>query len=589
MVLLAVLLWAALSFRCQYWLLMIESKSLFLYSFSFLKTHLTVAGGFLTYISAFLTQFLHIPALGAFLWTVCAIILTHITCRTFNIRPRNRIWAIILPVLALAATASLGQNIYLLSDPGFFFRPIIGCIAMISAIRLYSILHSEGKGIPAAAFLTLTGFYLFGIFASAAAIAMIIRSWSHRHSTRNAIVTTLIISVLTALSPYIWYNILITENLKETYLAGFPEYTVFMREVLQWLPYLLTALFIFLLSALPDKKGNATCKYPQALPMTAALITAFLILYIFTYRNPLYRTELEMAVQTDRADWNGILDTAEKFDAARQNEDQSPSRLMVLYRNLALIRTGREGDEAFHFRESTDAEKSMPNHISLMLKCGKQLYFHYGIPDYCFRWSMEESVSQGFSYNTLKYMTLASIVTGDTLRADTYNSQLRHTLFYKKTIDENTDIYAGVLPLLCTPDRLAMDNDLIEIFLAQYFTGHLDSRTTPEFDRTALFFALQHKQPALFWNHFVKYLNSNNPDRLPTAYQEAVILFTEIADIPAGGLALDRTTTERWNEFLEFAHKHPANSSDWNASVYRSGFEDTYWYFYYFINDITTY
>ena len=71
---LAVILWCLLAFKEQYYLKKVEDLSVFLFDKLFILEWFKTPGGFLGLAGMFLTQFLHLPWLGALLWVVLLLI-----------------------------------------------------------------------------------------------------------------------------------------------------------------------------------------------------------------------------------------------------------------------------------------------------------------------------------------------------------------------------------------------------------------------------------------------------------------------------------------------------------------------------------
>ena len=74
---------------------------------------------------------------------------------------------------------------------------------------------------------------------------------------------------------------------------------------------------------------------------------------------------------------------------------------MVLYRDLALVKTDKALDEAFSMKDGSRLQKSRTQ-IPMALQSGKQLYFHYGLTNLCYRWCFEDAVEHGWNAGTLR-------------------------------------------------------------------------------------------------------------------------------------------------------------------------------------------
>lgn len=572
----AVALFAVLALCRRDSLLKLESVSLFLYTPLFFTGQMCMPGGFLTYSSAFLTQFLHIPVLGALICTLLALLLTRVSYSAFRLNEGNRPLALVLPVSAFAIMGGLGYEIFMLKDIGFFFAPLLGLLGMGVGICLFRKFKSSGARIIYTAIWCFAGFAVMGLYASLATVAMMIVICREEVRTSAGIAITVIFCLLLCAVPYMWYLIYSTDNPAGIYLTGLPDIPGVLKHF--WCPYLFIVVSVILLALLSTFPERTVKLKWQLLPIALSVVQTLVI----TAEDPVFKAENTMAMAADRCNWERIIETAEKFEKRNSRE---PSRAMRVYLDLALLKTGRE-NEAFSFTEGSGRQNAV-THTSLTLQCGKRIYYHYGMTNFSYRWCVEDCMRQGETFESLKYMILSSVA-GGMPQAEELTELMRHTLFYRKWAERlgETAYTPDVTPLIIKKNELAPEEPLLEISLLNHFTGHLDDVTSAGFDRIALYFALKSKQPGLFWNHFVKYMNSNRPSSIPEKYQEALLLFDEIASIPAYGITYSDSVLNRWSDFLQLVE---TNEADRVAGLSFNEFGRTFWYYYYFVNDIKTF
>ena len=126
----------------------------------------------------------------------------------------------------------------------------------------------------------------------------------------------------------------------------------------------------------------------------------------------------------EQNDWQGVM-------AQETPEGDEPTRAIVMMRNLALARLGRQGDEMYHYRIGSKKPES-PFPVKMTQVAGKSIYYHYGQANYCYRWCLEDGVEQGWRAEYLQYMTRCCIVNGEYTTAMKYIDMLKHTLFFKE-------------------------------------------------------------------------------------------------------------------------------------------------------------
>ena len=299
----------------------------------------------------------------------------------------------------------------------------------------------------------------------------------------------------------------------------------------------------------------------------------------------------------ERLEWRKVLDIA-------KSQEQTPTRLMVLNRNLALLKLGKAGDEMFHYLDGGEAPKS-PFEIRLMQVGGKMLYYHYARMNFCYRWCLEDAVEYGWKVDYLKYMVKASIVSGEYPLAMKYINTLKKTLFYKEWAKKYEKMiqspeliakdreFAGILPLYQFEDQLDGDNTLVEIYLLNYFAHTYNELNTPMFDEAALMCALTLKDIQTFWNCFFRYANSHKSSRMPTHYQEAALLYGNLEkEVDISKMPFDKSVKMRFQDFMRFAQKHAVKDVERDPEakkLFYERFGDTFFYFYFFIRDVKSY
>ena len=115
-------------------------------------------------------------------------------------------------------------------------------------------------------------------------------------------------------------------------------------------------------------------------------------------------------------------------EAVTQKDE--PTRSIVMMRNLALSRIGRQGDDMFLYKNGSKAYAA-PFAMRLMMVIGPQIYYQYGMLNYCNRLCMEMGVLFGFRLEDYQLLANCALLSGDKPLARKYIHVLKQTLFYR--------------------------------------------------------------------------------------------------------------------------------------------------------------
>ena len=116
----------------------IQQYNLFLDTSHFFREQMLVAGGFLSYLSCYFTQFFFHPWLGVLMLCGWWLLLMWLTKRTFRIADNWAVLALIPVAILLIANMSLGYWHYFMKLRGYFYAATIGttvAVAMLWAFR----------------------------------------------------------------------------------------------------------------------------------------------------------------------------------------------------------------------------------------------------------------------------------------------------------------------------------------------------------------------------------------------------------------------------------------------------------------------
>ncbi len=625
----ALVLWFILAFPYESFLFKTGNLSLFLFDWSFFMDSLSIPGGFLGWAGSFFTQFMLIPWFGALLWVVLLTAAGILTARIYDM-PRSLIPVAAIPVaLLIIGNMSVGYGIYVMRSQDHFFAPTLGYLLMLAI--MYSTWHAGNvwKKMAVLTVSAFSGYWLAGIFALAGIAAAGIGSvfepagYSPASSRSGRFIPMLLATVLCIAVPYALYGLFTSYNLADSWSMGLPS--VYSRSWNSSLraPYWCLFVLAVVLSAIRPlfAKVSRTDRSLKILSI-ALTLAAIVPTYLFWYKDSNFRTELEMSAATEKQDWQkaveiyrqastGCVDKEKKTYSklkdrlSRAGNEKSyertldryedrffePTRLMILYRDLALLKLDRALDSSFALRDGDKPQKS-PVNISLTFQAGPEIYFNYGLVNMAYRWCLENQSQFGWSFHTLKYMAMHAVIMNEPEFADKFLDKLERTIFFKSWSRQqrqlSTDMssmsqtmpYREVIPYMDFEDYLSMDGSNIETFLMLHFIKDRGTVKSPEFFRAAILWAMRSKDPGTFWDTFFRYYNSPREGKLPTHVQEALLLFNSMERTIAG-IHFDGNILDRFESFQEYVIQNETTGGIEPFPAWLK-FGNTYFYYYLF-------
>ena len=584
----------------------VQEKNLFLCSTLFLKEQLVVPGGMLTWLGTFFTQFLYYPWLGVLMLCCWWLLLMFIIKRTFCIADRWAVLVLIPVALLLLTNMDQGYWIYMLKLRGHFFVSTIGTTAV--AALLWGFRCVPDKSVLRAIYIFITcalGYPLMGIYGLVAAFLMGIWSWRlsalRVKASINSVVAILsVIAVPLICYRYIYYQV----NLANIYWAELPLFFITEEYHTYYIPYYLLALFfVVLVVTCKADTGAKTVAMPNTAPksktvlgwLTQGVIAILLVagVYHFWMKDENFHHELAMQHHISNLDWEGVLD-----EAASQKDE--PTRAIVMMRNLALSRLGKQGDLMFLYKNGSKAYDA-PFGMRLMLVVGPLIYYQYGMLNYCNRLCMEMGVEFGFRTEDYQLLANCAVLENDQPLARKYIAILKQTVFYKdwaehaKALLDHQDLIAKdselepITHMLHYDNVLTGDQGYTEKFLMRQL-ARSNYTDDPVFQEQTLLATLWTKDVKRFWHHFNNYIKLHPQGPVPRYYQEAAYLYGKLEDRQdLDKMPFDAGVKDSFERFAKMM-------SDYNGqevSVAREDlypfFGDTYYYDYYTMSNLPEY
>ena len=576
----------------------IQEKNLFLCTMLFFKEQLVVPGGLLTWIGTWFTQFLYYPWLGVLLLCCWWLLLMFVVKQAFRIPDRWAILMLIPVALLLLTNMDLGYWIYLLKLRGHFFVSTIGTTAV--AALLWGFRCVPDKQYLRAAYIFVTcaiGYPLMGIYGLAAALIMGIWSW-RLSDTRTTAVVNSIVAILSVIAVplfcyrYIYYQI----NLANIFWAELPLFFITEDHHTYSIPYYLLALF-FVILAVTYRVNRQTSKPMKKLYyLLCQVVVAILLVgavHTFWMKDENFHHELTMQHRISKLDWMGVLE-----EAATQEDE--PTRAIVMMRNLALSRIGKQGDTMFLYKNGSKAYDA-PFGMRLVMVIGPMIYYQYGMLNYCNRLCMEMGVEFGFRTEDYQLLANCALLENDQPLARKYINILKQTLFYSDWAERaeallgHPDLIAKdpelepITHMLHYDNMLGGDDGFVERFLMSMLVRSTNT-SDPVFQEQTVLATLWTKNIKQFWYHFYDYVRLHPKGPIPRYFQEAAYLYGKIEDRKdLKSVPFDQGIKDTFERFMTSASQYENKS----VEVCRQGlypfYGETFYYDYYTMTNLPEY
>lgn len=608
----------------------VQELNLFLFTPLFFKEMLVVPGGLLTWLGTFFTQFLYHPWLGLGLLGVWWCVLVWLVKRAFQLKGW---WALvsIIPVLFILVTiVDMGYWLYILKLRGHFFVTTIGTTAVVALLwafrkvsgagitnplqqitnpleqRANSLQRGVSQTVRAALFVFLTcaiGYPLLGIYGLGATLLMSIWIWRLEPRWGRALPVSLVGLLSVIVVPLICYrHVFYQTNMQNIYYAELPLFYIRESYDTYYIPYWLLLLFfvaMVVLFGVKDGKGVKGVKESKVAslllhsPFIPALLVLAAIVYTakFWYRDENFQHELVMQRCIERLDWEGVLREA----AAQQDE---PTRAIVVMRNIALARLGRQSNEMYHYKNGSKRSNA-PFDMRMMMSVGVMSYYQYGLMNYCFRLCMEMGVEFGWRAEYLKYLARCSTVNKEWRLAHKYTDLLRHTLYFDDWAERVGKLTEADLPddpemgylthMTHYYSELSSDAGFVEEFIMKRLSNSSYSGD-PIFVEQALLASMWTRNAESFWYHLSCYAKLHPGKQLPKHVQEAAIHYGTIEERKdVEKWPFDESVKKQFKRFVEITPRYNKMEVGVIRKALEPEFGHTYYFDYYLMNNLPQY
>ena len=476
-------------------------------------------------------------------------------------------------IFAFLFISGFDYSLHVFRAQGLLYSQTLGLISAALAILVWIRIKDKRWNLLYPVAVVVVGYPLIGIYSLLAALAIVLTALTDRRWGAAALGVLCI-----ALVPLIYTHFVFTHiDTKYTFLAGSP-YMDFVDNHKRFIPLALAMVSMVILPLFKTGlKGTAS----QAVFVLAAVAC----IVAFSYRNHNFHLEIAMQQAVERNDWDRALKLASKSG--------NPTRIIVMYRNIALFHKGQLCDRMFTFsNESVDIDT--PAQISQTEVCAPTVFFYNGLINYSTRWAWEMSMMFQRTLDRYKYQAKVALFTGKENPAlvEKYLDIIGRNMYQRKwdnpTLLANDPEYAMFRQL----DRFEEVKYMSSAVVENTINNHYLLQENPEgiMLDLALASAMTMKDIDMFWYYYDKLLQSGR--RIPTHVGEAAILFAYIgrnqAEIDAVARDLGGPRSSIVSKFVNFSSEASAASSGEDKARFKEKYGDTYWYYIYFVKDITT-
>ena len=591
----------------------VQELNLFLDTPLFLKQQMVTSGWLLTWLGCYFTEFFYHPALGVTLLTLWWALLLFVIWRTFRIPVR---WTAIL-LIPLAAIVimnmDLGYWVYYLKLRGHFFVAAIGTTLAVGAVWLFRVLGVRCWVMALYIFICTGVLYpLIGFYGLLSALLMGVLVWRIQGYFLTSKLITSVAAVLSiVLWPLFYYNYVFCQTgIHNIWWTGLPLFVVDRELPNFYIPYYVLVVSLVCLALMygwwnqGENQGDRSMIASQKRIKRPVPLICWLLIHValvavagysvhrFWFKDHNFHKEFRMQQCMENLDWEGVL-------AVAAADAEEPTRAIVMMRNLALFRVGRQGDQMYRYIDgSKPCQDPVP--VRMMQVCGYSMYYNYGLVNYCHRWCLEQGVEFGFRAEYLKYLMRCALVNGEYQEAKKYVALLKHTRYHKAWAEKyerfigqpnlmkaNAE-FSPIFHLMTGGDVLGSDQMMAEKFIMERFLkGYSDDKL---FKEMSLIAAMWQKDIQLFWPRFFDYAQSHVNERMPVHYQEAAYLYGNLEhEVDISKMPFDDQVKRDYAAFMDLANNATSESEDVMRPIFFQRFGYTFYYNYFFIHDFYLY
>ncbi len=578
----------------------VQELNLFLYSPLFFKQQLVVAGGLLVWLGTYFTQFFYHVWLGTLLLCAWLGLLMFLVYKTFRIPAQWSVLLLIPLALVLLTDFDLGYWIYYLKLRGHFFVTVIGTCLTVGSVWVYRLLPTKyWLHLVWLLFVGLVAYPVAGVYGLLALLLIAVITWRREGLTlvQRIVPTVMALLLMLAIPPICYRQFYYQTNSDFIWWQALPLYPEAETFNAYYLPYLLLALFLLILAAcyrLQWQPAFMQKAWKRTLLQLFVAVVTIGGCWDYWYKDEVFHIEMRMDALAGEGDWEGVLREMRSYN-------DEPTRMMVMYKNLALFKLGRAGSEMYNYRDGS-RKLDASFEVRMTQLGGKRIYLEYGLPNYCYRWCLEDGVEFGWRAEYLKYLVRCSLLNQEWTVAQKYIDILKQTRYHRAWAERyeplarqksvaalQQDKHIGpILRIMQGDNVLGSDQALLELFLLNMQAYR---RTNdPMVAELALLSAMQLKSIPSFWPAFFQYANLHQGQPMPRHFQEAAFLYGTLEhQVDISRMPFDQSVVTDYQELTQAARRCSGMSEEQMKESLYPRFGHTFYYNYFLMRGLKTY
>lgn len=534
-------------------------------------------------LGSVLTAFCKFPVVGVLL------ILLSMAGLTAAVRKLTgpSLWALVPALCLFLFISGMDYSIYTMRAPGVLFSQTIGLTCSVLLIAGWKKISGK-KSLWQILYISaaiLVGYPVIGAFAVLALFGILMDA-ALRKDWTGAVFS----AVAGAAVPYLFTALVFTHiDTRYTLCSALP-YMDFVGNHIKLVPLAAGMLSVIVLPALPPKALNNRGILFSLIFGAAALAAVILL----SYRDRNFHLELKMEQAIERHDWDGVLKYASLTD--------TPTRVIVMYRNIALAAEGQLCDRMFTFSHET-VPLNTSAQISQTEVCAAPVFFWNGQLNFSTRWAWEMSMMFQRTIERYKYQAKVALFKGEDnprlvekylqiIERNPFErkwaARYRHYLNDRQALSTDEE-YRLIMPLNDFKEIKYISSAVVENTLLHHYV--LQEEPGGPMLSQALASAMMMKDVDMFRYFFDLLLKEGG--RIPNHVGEAALLFAymtrdqSVIDRTAGYLGGPQAPVVQ--RFIRFT-TDASNIRDAASAKerFREKYGNTYWYYCYFIQSLTT-
>ncbi|MCK9156073.1 MAG: DUF6057 family protein [Paludibacteraceae bacterium] len=399
----------------------LQNANFFLQNEIFFENTMQQSAGLLIYVSAYLTQLLYYPILGAL---VLSLILSAIelgVSHIYKISSEKFLLSFIPSGLVLLMISSIGYAVYYMFNTSIVFSSTLGVLLILSILFLHKVLSSKKTGSAISLAIAAIAFFAIGSYALVAILIITINELKKEEKTK--FIYAGIGIILIALLPYISSTLLV-ETYNYAILAPITDFHYQNLFILITATLLLLTVYSFFFG---KKKSEIKSISNHLMYNAIGMAVVCLGIFYFSFRDDNFQTEIKMQRLCEQHDWNNILKEAEKVS--------EPTKAISAYRIIALANKKVLANEMFRY--PCILKKSVSQYLTNQPIYYEDLFLYASFPNNAYLWAMEFWVTTGPTYEHLKKMALCALLSDEDELAKKYITLLKETMFQSSWAKEH--------------------------------------------------------------------------------------------------------------------------------------------------------